>query len=345
VTTPATARRTRALAGAALVVLTAVAAPAAAGPGQTITGTPGDDALVGTPRADRIRGLAGDDDITGGRGDDRQSGGEGDDTFRWRNGDGHDRIDGGPPGPAGGGNPLLIDTLGRNLRLHIRGPEGGPGPAAGGGAQVITVERVDVGVDMAGAGAGYGDHDLTISTDRSVGGVPVELGRGRNRVDASGVRGGTFIADSLGEPGAPGDVVKGSAEFEDIIVAGSGDDEIWTGAGGSFVQGRGGDDTIRLGEGRDLLGYSLTDGAGRDTVLEFGAADAIRLDCPDRPPAILDTSGDGRLTARDRAVRARAGSMTIDLSPAFSRPVGTIAVTLVGRTGIALSQIEQDCSD
>src|SRR5688572_7332784 len=86
---------------------------------KDITGTPDPDVLVGTRQRDTIRGLAGGDDITPGKGDDQAFGDEGSDFFRWKNGDGHDQIDGGS-GPAEFEQDLLsIDPAGKPLRLHL----------------------------------------------------------------------------------------------------------------------------------------------------------------------------------------------------------------------------------
>jgi Ca2+-binding RTX toxin-like protein len=80
--------------------------PAAAGPGEVITGTEGDDTLTGTEAGDMISGLGGNDTIDGGDGVDDIDGGDGADTIT--GGFGDDTIRGGE------GNDVITDAFGAN---------------------------------------------------------------------------------------------------------------------------------------------------------------------------------------------------------------------------------------
>ena len=81
--------------------------PQAGGPGETITGTEGDDTLTGTAAGDTINGLGGNDTIDGGEGDDTIDGGTGNDTIT--GGLGNDTIRGGE------GDDVITDAFGANI--------------------------------------------------------------------------------------------------------------------------------------------------------------------------------------------------------------------------------------
>jgi Ca2+-binding RTX toxin-like protein len=86
-------------------------------PGQTITGTLGNDTLRGTEGDDVINGLSGDDQIDGGGGNDRIDGGDGDDNIA--GGVGSDIIYGGA-----GNDRISISSNTTGSNLHLDGGEG-----------------------------------------------------------------------------------------------------------------------------------------------------------------------------------------------------------------------------
>ena len=81
-------------------------------PACTITGTPGNDALVGTPGNDVLCGLGGDDRISGSGGDDVLLGGDGNDLLD--GGAGADVIRGG-----GGRDTVTYATRTEHLQITL----------------------------------------------------------------------------------------------------------------------------------------------------------------------------------------------------------------------------------
>jgi hypothetical protein len=256
-------------------LLTLVGAPSVAA--DPITGTPEDDVLTGTPRRDTIRALAGHDDITGRRGDDRLFGEEGIDTFHWRNGDGHDRINGGPQDEGSFADQLVIEA-GRHLRLHLDALGAGPETLARGDLQVIGIKGIEeIGV----VGTDRGDR-LVLSSDQNI--LPRDTGFPR-----------LSVGTSLGND---------HIDARELLV----DAAISPGPG---------DDEIRLGKGSNEIFYAVADSGGppldqgHDTIFGFGDDDTIGLGEPHpfSSSDYLDTNGDGKLTAKDRTVRVGNGSI------------------------------------
>lgn len=299
-------RRLSAALGAAvsLAVLTAAAGLASA---KEITGTPGPDVLSGTPRADTIRALAGDDQIAGHRGGDRIFGDGGLDGFSWKNHDGHDRIDGGADD-----DQLRIEA-GRRLTLHLDALGAGPETAAKSDLQVIGLRNIE-SIVLVGTDAG---DRLVLSSDPGIlpsGTSPqplhIDTSLGSDRIDARGLRASASILPSFG------------------------------------------DNEVHLGKGSNELFYEFETGSpppldaerGHDTIFGFGDNDIIELG--EAHPfgfgsaSFLDTNGDGKLTAKDKSVKVRNGSMTIDLTRGtFAADGGKRLVTLVGRTSVDIDQI------
>jgi Ca2+-binding RTX toxin-like protein len=287
--------------GAATLIILLKAAPLAAKP---ITGTPNGDVLTGTPWPDSIRGLAGRDSITGGKGDDWLFGGEDSDTFRWANGDGHDRINGGAH------EDFLFDQLiieaGANLRLHFDALGKGPAVTPKGRLQVISlknVEQIIISGTLSGASA---DDRLVLSSDPDVAprGMQIMTGNGN---DLIWIRSGGASA----EPGSGDDKIGFDKSAQSSVVY---DDEH------ASIDGH---DTI-FGFGKDerfiLRGFFSSEGR----------------------PGALDTSGDGWVDAADAPVTVTNGSMTVDLGPALGYQAGSPGgprVTLVGRVRFHIDQV------
>src|SRR4051794_25371119 len=282
--------------------LASLAVLTAAGPlsAKPVTGTPGDDVLTGTPLADTIHGLAGNDDISPGKGDDRAFGDGGFDRFSWKSHGGHDRINGGADDDG-----LEIEA-GRYLNLHLDALGTGPERASGGGLQVIGVKNIE---QILVSGTDRSDR-LVLSSDPFSLSLGINTGLGDDRIDTRGLQVSASIRPGLG------------------------------------------DDEIRLGKGRNRLFYEFETGdeppldaeRGHDTIFGFGDNDTIELGeahpFGSGPATFLDTNNDGKLTAKDRTVRVRDGSMTIDLSRGtFASDGGKITVTLVGRTSVDIHQI------
>ncbi len=237
---------------------------------DTISGGAGDDILAGGSDGDLVRGGRGDDEIRGfaddtvgsaADGDDRLAGGGGADTIAGEGGDdtiggggGGDLIAGGPGADrvSGGGGD---DTIGGDRGRDVIG--GGPGAdrvSGGGGDDAIGGDRGrDVligrgGADAIGGGSG---RDRIFA---GAGNDTVAAGPGNDRIDVG--RGRDTI---VFEPGdgrdrvttfSPDDVVDftafGFETLRDLV---------------STVDPRGGDTTLRLGDGDVLI---LEDVAARD---------------------------------------------------------------------------------
>jgi hypothetical protein len=171
--------------------------------------------------------------------------------------------------------------------------------------------------------------------------VAIEAGAGRNSIDARQVQAVTIISTGGDEDGT---LLWGSATFFDTIELGAGDAKVFTGAGGSFVWSGFGDDELHLGEGADRIILS-----GHDTIFGLGRGDRLVIFDPcDHHVSVLDTNGDGRLSAADAmaTVSGSGSGMTVDFAPmeVCGPPgSGSITATLVGRTSIDLDRIDSDC--
>jgi hypothetical protein len=206
----------------------------------------------------------------------------------------------------------------------------------------VGVTRLEgIGIDGTAGADGF-----VVSSDAGVLGPEASMyiatGAGRDRVDARNVRSRTSIDCGSSTRDTAGDVVRGSLEFFDYVSTGPGDDEIWTGRGGSLVRSSLGRDEIHLGAGPDRISLGTGYSRGAKVVSGFGADDIVDLyDIHSDWPRVLDTSGDGRLDARDRTVRVRDGSMTIDLTAALDGE--PVSLTLVGRTRVGMDRFVRSC--
>jgi Ca2+-binding RTX toxin-like protein len=256
------------------VALLAVLFDAGSASAADITGTPDNDVLRGTPKRDTIHGLAGSDTITPGQGVDLVFGDDGYDYFFWRNGDGHDRIDGG----ADGGE-LAIDLAGKPLRLHFDTPT--TGAKAAKEAQVIGVASLRIIT----IGGGNAPADRLVLSSDAVSpspddGIWFDIGTGPSpdRID-------------LRRLGAP--VI--------WINPGPGDDVIRLGSSRTEVTYDIGDEPVALGH--DTI-YGFRD---NDRIVLAGEW------WPCSWPQTLDANLDGQLSAKDGSVKVRDGNMTINL--------------------------------
>jgi hypothetical protein len=184
------------------------------------------------------------------------------------------------------------------LRLHIDALGAGPLATVGAGLEAVGVTRLEgIGIDGTAGADGF-----VVSSDAGVLGPEASMyiatGAGRDRVDARNVRSRTSIDCGSSTRDTAGDVVRGSLEFFDYVSTGPGDDEIWTGRGGSLVRSSLGRDEIHLGAGPDRISLGTGYSRGAKVVSGFGADDIVDLyDIHSDWPRVLDTSGDGRLDA------------------------------------------------
>ncbi len=250
----------------------AAAAPAAAVPECTITGTARADVLSGTAGADVICGLGGNDRLSGGGGADVLFGGGGNDVLD--GGAGADLVQGGPGGDTvqgGTGDDSLWGGTGDDT-VHggpgadrMRGSGGSDALSGGAGGDVVTYPlrgvalRLSIG-DGANDGArGEGDE---IAAD-------VEDLRG-------GMGNDTIIGSNAGNRlfGLGGN---------DRLVGGRGNDGLAGGAGTDVIDGRDGPgfvDDLSCGDGAgDRVLADMTDqiGAGCEDVVQNDAPTDITL--------------------------------------------------------------------
>ncbi|MGZ0168794.1 MAG: leishmanolysin-related zinc metalloendopeptidase, partial [Planctomycetales bacterium] len=117
-------------------------------------------------------------------------------------------------------------------------------------------------------------------------------GSGANTIDLSGVAAVDFTGlTSVSVTGGDGnDIITGTVDFNDTIIAGDGNDTITVGIGATFVDGGDGHDTITATDGDD----TIEGGDGHDMISAGAGNDSVR-------------AGDGHDT-----VSGEAGDDTID---------------------------------
>jgi Ca2+-binding RTX toxin-like protein len=242
-------------AGATASSTFALTVGAASNPGQTFTGTSGNDTLTGTAGDDTLYGLDGhdtlnggdgNDTIVGGLGDDTMSGGNGDDTFlvsgtnsesnRFQGDDGYD---------------VVLGSAGDDL-IRLRGDYTG----------IYTVEKID---------GGGGTNILTGDASHNI----LDFS-GTELVNITRIEGGTGNDTITGSSG--NDIIVGGVG-DDTLIGGAGDDTFLVGGilpeadrfqGGSgydVVLGSAGDDTLQLLEYQGVYTVEKIDGGLGTNVL------------------------------------------------------------------------------
>jgi Ca2+-binding RTX toxin-like protein len=250
-------------------------------PGESATGTPGDDVILGTYAQDRIDGGAGNDTIcglgngdtlVGGPGDDRLFGGL-DDYYVPDDGYFGDTL---VPGPGNdfidlGDDPASanVDVVDRPARYDRVVYDAAPGPvvvdlsagtATGEGTDTIAVPTYSGGI----VGTAYDDVLTgTPGPDR------IDGGAGDDRIHA-------LDGDDELEPGKGDDVVRGGDGDDYIMSPDKGRDRLYGDGGDDGVEAHGRGSAIGGGAGDDYLrahdGASVHGGGGNDEI----AADLVR---------------------------------------------------------------------
>ncbi len=245
--------------------------------------------LVGATSPLKIKGFGGDDTITGGSGPDEIDGGAG-----------VDLIAGGP------GNDVLIAGSGIGDQLH--GNEGDDrifGSDDGAETDPDFSDATRFGDLITGGpgndtiwGLGGADHvdggDDDDIIDGGVGSDMILGGAGDDQIFA-----GAGLAHTI-DSGPGDDVVWGSHNGNDTILAGSGDDRVFAQGGDDFVDGQAGHDLIDGGPGTD----DLRGGDGEDELIGGGGVgDQLRGDAGDDLLLGSDDGADLMLggSGRDRA--------------------------------------------
>lgn len=175
-------------------------------PGQTVTGTPGDDSIAPG---------YGDDTVTGGQGNDTIAESPGNDTYVWNTGDGNDTIAG--AGPNDGFNTLAL----------------GAGIAASDVQYTVTRDGAGLVLKFAGQAGSVTLANELVGTGLGVDQIQFADGSTLSRADmlvsaASGISDATQVTDGTDQNDT---FFPLAGNF--VIDGGKGDDETYVGSGGS----------------------------------------------------------------------------------------------------------------
>jgi Ca2+-binding RTX toxin-like protein len=300
-------------------------------PGQTITGTPGNDSLDGTAGddsisglagADRLNGLGGNDTLDGGAGIDTMVGGSGDDMFIVTAGDilfgdVSDGIDtvvtdvswtldgafenltmtgtGNISGTGHNGANFAIGNSGNNY-FNMRG--GDDTIQAGAGNDWIDMSAFGSGswgVDVIDGGAGTDTVNFAISAGQQSA-IFADLTAGTIRGGTLGSFGGGSVASIERVIGAGfNDSIKGAAAAETLEGR----------EGNDTLSGMGGNDTLVGGTGSDSFVFAAAPGAGNvDLITDFvSGTDKAAFD----NSVFTALGADGNFAAGDARFAAGAG--------------------------------------
>jgi Ca2+-binding RTX toxin-like protein len=243
-----------------------------------------------------LTGGSGADNLRGGDGDDRLVGNAGNDILDGRGG--VDTING------GAGVDLYRGTYGgavADLTLNLSAS--GNGTIGGVGTTLSGIERIDLTTGAGSDAISTGNLALNDRISTGEGNDSVNVGRGTYDWANGGNGTDTLIADmSLASSGlrwvAAGDfgsrytdaagkykldygnfevfVLKGSA-FNDKIGGGGAADSLAGGAGTDLLEGGAGDDQLSGGTEADQFRYGQWWNSGRDTILDAGVGDFLRI--------------------------------------------------------------------
>ena len=248
------------------------------------------DVLNGQGGSDVLVGLGGNDVLIGGMGDDILIGGDGNDDYRWSTGDGNDKIiDQGP------GNRIFINSVSRGdlfaggyfQQINATTWQSADGfltlthnspwsiTTADGGQIDLgdTLNSGDFGMFLDDAPAVIGPvHDMIGDL------TPIDFDPSPQNTEYHVDAFGNLIVDPLAPaPGRPDDLR--DSPVSDHIVSGGGSDLIdfdrLSPQQGPYSNGRGGDDWIQTGAGRD----GVFSGAGND-LIEGGGGGTEGNDTP-----------------------------------------------------------------
>jgi Ca2+-binding RTX toxin-like protein len=243
---------------------------------NTVHAGVGDDSVSAGIGADHLYGEAGNDTISGGDGADTIYG---DENVYSTNTDGSDHIDGGAGNDTvygGGGDDTILGGSGNDFLIGGRGSDhidGGDGNdnIVGYGEDGYGPDDLLPDVLIGGAGddvitAGYGDSvDGGTGTDQLY--YNAFGGSAGITADFSQLTsGGTITVGGVTLTGIEYVNNIGGTDYNDTIVAGASN-----GAGGLFISGYGGDDTLTGSSGHDVI----DGGDGNDILIARGGGDTL----------------------------------------------------------------------
>ncbi|MBK6632655.1 MAG: putative Ig domain-containing protein, partial [Betaproteobacteria bacterium] len=278
-------------------VLTVTAAP-----GQTFTGTSGNDTLTGMSGDDTLDGGAGSDTMRGGKGNDIYIvGSTGDKVFE-NAGEGSDEIRSsvtftlsanvenliltGTSAINGTGNDLDNVLIGNSAKNTLKGGLGNDTYFVS-STDVVT-ETANQGIDTVSSGGtwtlGSNLENLLLTGTTAINGTGNTLSNYlRGNTANNTLKGGTGI--DLLEGGAGNDTLSDStASDRGYFNGGAGTDTLTGGSGAEIFIGGTGNDTLGTGSGADVIVFNLGDGqdtvtsaAGQDNTISSVAASATRI--------------------------------------------------------------------
>ncbi len=268
-------------------------------PGQTITGTSGDDGLAGGFFDDQLDGLDGNDTLTGGGGD--------------------DSVDGGP------GNDVIYGGFGTDAVYGGMGSDTYSFASLPGLQSVVVAMDFDAGADRVdvypllstSAGMGYAGGnpfaqgflrlqtsggDMLLQWDRDGAGGAYDWATvlALKDVASSSIGSANFVGAIPPDGSTPAPLTIDGSAGADTLVGGVAGDRINGLDGNDYLLGEWGDDTLGGGPGNDLL----IGGAGNDLVLGGKGDDGFSFGLT--PDGFVDPSS----TAGDDTLVGGAGNDT-----------------------------------
>lgn len=247
----------------------------------------GNDVLYGGAGNDEVRGQTGDDFIDGGSGNDTLDGGVGYDILSYRTAKGGVAVNllvVGAQNTLGAGVDSIVgfeglegsrydDTLrGNNVSNEIDGGAGNDLIFSGAGSDILIGGVGNDTLNSAGQTSDLligGEGDDLLET--SGGGNTLVGGAGIDTISFSTVAGAVTIDLTAGTAQQDGSTTSDSFSQVENATGGAGADHIIGDAAANVLDGLGGADDIRAGEGAD----SIIGGAGADTLRGDAGADTI----------------------------------------------------------------------
>ena len=275
---------------------------------DNIYGTTGNDIITGEDGNDYISADNGNDIIYGGKGDDRLYGGNGDDTYVWNWGDGLDEI------YDSGNNDTIFFTgmitpenltyrcEGNYLRIIVNGDE----------TQGVLINYF------------FNNINNKIENLRFANGENIrlsEIGLTLTQKDTDEHISSTEFDDIIYANGGHDQITSGTGN--DTVYGGRGDDTINTSNGNNILYGESGQDTINGGDGNDII----IGGKGIDTLKGNGGDDIYIYNIGDGFDYITDYDWNNSPESND-IIRFGEGISFSDLT--FKRINNHLQITLFG---------------
>ena len=224
------------------------------GGANSLDGGKGDDTANGGGGADELRGGPGDDTLSGGAGADKLDGADGSDTMN--GGDAADELNGGADDDTVSGGAGADRLAGAGGDDTLKAGDGDDALAGG------------PGDDSEAGGAGKDRFDQGQAAD---GGDRLDGGSGQDTVDYRGRH--AKLTVTVGNKANDGEKGEGDnlVNTIEVVFGGSAADKLTAGVKPAVLYGRGGNDTLTGGKGKDYL----DGGEASDTARRVGGGDRV----------------------------------------------------------------------